>query len=61
MINFIVLSNCKLMSHVHSNPIIGNNLADTLAGNSIEIPFNHTIPLVWFSWLNSKTAHKSVR
>ena len=51
----------KVKSHVSNDSIIGNDYADTLAGSAITIPFNHTIPLIWFSWLNSKTVHKNSR
>ena len=51
----------KIKSHVLGDPIIGNDFADRLAGNAIKIPFNHTIPLIWFSWLNSKLVHKDFR
>ena len=51
----------KIKSHVTGDSIIGNDFADKLARNAVKILFNHTTPLIWFSWLNSKMVHKNFR
>ena len=51
----------EVKSHVPVNSTIGNDIADNVAGLAISIPFNHSIPLAWFSWLNSKTVYKDFR